>query len=357
MSSADPEPPHPGKGKTTEKSKSAKGEVHFGLTSRHSSEKLSDLTDPSSVVDLRGEIASMDAQGSSKNSAVGKSSKLAPQSPTSQRPLTPLTGPTQRRRKYTSAITPSSLSFDMDPNLMANQNSLDIWIKSAPFFAKIPTDEQIQKLFSVPKPPDHQHMKITDKWDHLLQKNVDLTRSMTSCTLEDLPNRKAFNESISEYWKKETPKFHMERSLRKNKTQLHTLLSALVKEDPIDESTIQYTPERKEMSLLPESCGVGYSSLPFEERLKIELESCGMGDIEENKNEEDEQPFLNDMSVLEMHINSMRPIVEEFHNEVNAMLPHMREMDDIRSKKMAEYQRLMLLRKKPSQGPPPQKKP
>ena len=356
MSSADPEPNQPGKGKTSDHSKSTKGEVHFGVISRQNSEKLSDLTDPSSVVDLRGEIASMDAQGSSKNSAVGKSSKLSPQSPTSQRPLTPLTGPSQRRRKYTSAITPSSLSFDMDPNMLANQNNLDIWTKSAPFFAKIPTDEQIQKILTVPEPPDRENIQTSEKWDTLLQKYVDLTRSVTSCTLEDLPNRKAFNESVSDYWKNANPSFHMERSLKKNKTQLHTLLSALVKEDPIDESTAQFTQDRKEMSLLPELCGVGYASLPFEERLRIELESCGMGDIEEENDEKEEQPFLNDMSVLETHINSMRPIVEEFHNEVNMMLPQMREMDEIRGKKMAEYHRLMLLRKKPTQSQPPPKK-
>ena len=348
MSSADPEWTER-KGKTNTPKSSKKGEVHFGFASRQNSGKFFDSPENMNVVDLREEIASMNAQTGPQNRGVNKASKL---SQFQSRPNSPFLNRPSGRRQHTSAIAPSSASIDFDTGALGNKNMLDIWAKSLPFFGKVPSDADIDQLFAVPEPPQRDSVKKTENWYQTLQKYVEITRRATSCTLEDLPNQKAKSDSTAVYWRNENPTFQVEDCIKKNKTQLHTLLSALVKEDPIPQET-KPKGKRKQRSLIPELNSGGYMSLPFEERLEIELESCGMGDIDDGENDSNDRPFVNDMNVLKTHIDSMRPVVEDFHNEIKEKLPEIRKEDEERMNMMAEYHRLMQIRKKN----PPHKKP
>lgn len=296
---------------------------------------------PVSVADIRGVIRQLDSNIRSLNSMPEMESNSG--RPT--RPTTPYTG-RPGRRSHTSKISPSGSDYDRS-NVQAS-NTLDIWIRTKPFFRNTPADEQLSNLFAVPSIPAYTNVENSQHWIEIIGKYVDETRKIgDSCKIEKIPKKIDLNQEIAVYWKGKTPTFNIEKSIKKNKTTTHCLLSSLVPEQS-NESHENQPKGRKSLTKVPVIDGAsGYASISFEDRLKCELQYIGMLDEDEEfANQDNTRPFSTDLDLLSTHINKMRPVVEEFSRNVSAILPSIRIEEDKRTRIEHEYQSLITIARK-----------
>ncbi|EAY10386.1 hypothetical protein TVAG_109700 [Trichomonas vaginalis G3] len=293
---------------------------------------------PVSVADIRGEIRQLDSNLKSSNDFDSFLEK-----PT--RPISPYTGK-PGRRIHKSQIAPSGSDFDR--GITQGGNTLDIWIKTSPFFRQLPSDEQIDKLFTVPSIPQFKRGEKSQKWEETISKYVDSTRKTGDASkVEKIPKKRDYSQEVARYWIENSASFPIDKSIKKNKTRVHCLICGLVPEE-ITENNKNSEENKIRITKVPQiEGGPGYVSLSVEERLNAELQYVGMLDDDTDiVSNDDDIPFSADLGVLSTHINKMRPIVEEFQRNVVNSLPTFRYEDEKRKKIENDYAHLISAVKK-----------
>lgn len=171
-------------------------------------------------------------------------------------------------------------TFPLIPSL--NENG--VWVKSEPFFQKLPSDDVLHKLFS----PLDQIAKLEQEEmeyrnDPKSKNNPHWSERMKRFVrnkMQPLPLPQSESESILECWNGINLPFQIESAQKQQSNPFHCLLNAFVEIGDPNISELTQS-DKKEVplitfSLLPQVESESYLALSFDQRLQLELQSLGL---------------------------------------------------------------------------------
>jgi len=231
-------------------------------------------------------------------------------------------------------------------------NPLDIWVKSSPFFAPLPTTDDINKMFSIKsdrnssEPNFELIVKGTKKhWSETMMERVKSlikdTRKFPKLLMPPGPPPSPYDRS--EFWNTNSCPFPIENAHKFNCDTIHCLLSSLVE---VDTQTRKMKTSNNEVLYLPLNVlapsieSEKYLCFPFTSRLGFELESIGL-----NKNESmintKEDAFSSDIENLRKNIEEIEPRLEELKRSILKQLMKFSEDEERRIMEQTELNDLL----------------
>lgn len=183
-------------------------------------------------------------------------------------------------------------------------NKTTVWYKSEQFFQKLPSNEELNKVFSIIDTYVENRKNASlenlsnEKVPHWSERMNQYVRSKKMSTVPPPPPDA--NE-ISDYWKKNQISFQMEDMQKRSFSVFHHLINSFVELDaPLSRVSFQNSPlsspnqtdeiatkesntcEQREpniiasFSLLPQFASDSYMALSFDQRLSLEIESLDL---------------------------------------------------------------------------------
>lgn len=213
-----------------------------------------------------------------------------------------------------------------DRSRSSSTNSNNIWIRAEPFFAKLPSNSEFEKIFlfdSIPAikeiPSDVPH------WSTKLQ-SINC-RANGKAVLP--PGPPSSSDDMAEYWIHNRPYIQVEKMQKSNSSPLHCLLNAFVDLSPHDIEEIQSKKNQQSEqkvyaplhSLLPHIDNEGYLQYDFDARLNLELESLGLNAVQGIPKKEN--PFKAEVKALIDKVENVnKPTIQRYHDDI---LPKLEE--------------------------------
>ena len=230
-------------------------------------------------------------------------------------------------------------------------NPLDIWCRSEPMFAPLPSTEDITNIFRsviesglknsrmkmIPPPPEStQHWSITlmEKMQKMAKENKRVPK------LQQPPGPPPSAYDISEYWMEHTPSFPIEPMQKQNASTLHHLLSCIVETEPLPPSNRQKDLYLPLNVLAPRYKHDKYLCLDFEQRLNLELKSVGL-DASTAKIITEKDTFSDEIAKKREEINQLIPIVQKSAKQLLEKMPALRKIENQRYEEQRAYNQLL----------------
>ena len=207
-----------------------------------------------------------------------------------------------------------------------------IWSNVDQFFGSLPSEEDIERLLTVPNydlnpPVNPEHW--SQRFIQIAQQPRE-SRKNTPLSLPPLPP--PASSDVSDYWKDTTPTFQIEDTQMLNTSTIHRLLAALVVAEPMDETNHALHEEYLKTSPLPPKQTYNqYLSFSFDERLKWELESVGLSPDGLQKNMDD-GPFDRELQDYQEKLKAIAPKLEKYKAKILAQLPRFKQNEQRRIK-------------------------
>lgn len=158
-------------------------------------------------------------------------------------------------------------------------NPLDVWVASAPIFQPLPDPDEIEDICRqidasrpVAPPPGAPHWT-----ERMAQAAAATQRDGRKGRILLPPQPPPQPHTISDYWRDRPAPFPIEGVQMRNASPIHFLLSAFVDATPQPSAAAGDDPADGVIHALPPRMEFDYLSFPFEERLRFELESAGLG--------------------------------------------------------------------------------
>lgn len=217
-------------------------------------------------------------------------------------------------------------------------NPLDIWYRSEPMFAPLPTAEEINAVFRSTIEKSLQGASLTLSrvtesqihWSQTLMEKVSrlMKDSKRNLKLQPPPGPPPSPDDISDYWVTNPPPFPIENQQKRNCSTMHYLLSSLVE----TKATKPATPRRKDQFLplnvlAPKLEFDKYLSLDFDVRLTLELKSIGL-DKNDGQSLNHKDTFTDEVAKHQAQIRELIPRVEESNHMILEKLPLFRKLED-----------------------------
>lgn len=209
-----------------------------------------------------------------------------------------------------------------------------IWSYVDQLFGQLPSNEDLERLLSVPK-YDAVDMPQQEHWSQRMIPIVQAqkeSRKNSNILMPPLPPPSS--QDVSEFWADKMPTFQMEDQQMLNTSTIHRLLSAFVATEPMPKSDAPKTQYLKSNPLPPHVSFDSYLSLPFDERLKWELESIDLSPDGIQKNM-DGGPFAQEIEEYQKSLNEIAPKLEDYKKKLFKRISEFREKE----KKRIKYNR------------------
>ena len=230
-------------------------------------------------------------------------------------------------------------------------NPLDIWCRSEPMFAPLPSTEDITAVFrsviesglknsrmkiTAPPPGSTQHWSITlmEKMQKMAKENKRVPK------LQQPPGPPPAAYDISDYWMEHTPDFPIEPMQKQNASTLHHLLSCIVETEPLPPSNRKRDLYLPLNVLAPRYKHDKYLCLDFEQRLNLELRSVGL-DASTAKIITEQDTFADEIAKKREEINQLIPIVQNSAKQLIEKLPVLRKIENERYEEQRIYNQLL----------------
>lgn len=228
----------------------------------------------------------------------------------------------------------------------ANPNS--VWTRAMQFFAPLPSDSDINVLFSrLDRLPTYDHV-IAERphWST----RFESAASRAGGRAHRPPGPQRTSSEIADIWTRTRLKFPVEHVQKMNRSVLHFLLSALVsaeRQPPLEKT--EGRPFVRRHGLLPTIKGNDYLGLGFDRRLDLELDSLDLG-----QNKADGAmvvPFQDEIDTARTLLEAkLVPRLQHAYNELRVLLPRAkaREIRRAEGERLAEISLAELQAKKKS---------
>lgn len=243
-------------------------------------------------------------------------------------------------------------------------NPLDVWVTSAALFRQLPTDEVIDEICRDPtndfntddyslnkSDQDAKNNKPERHWsehlnDIVLNSQREQKRSNSNRHLMQLPKPPPKSDDISDFWNGRTPSFPIVDIQKENRSIMHSLLSAFVEINSDDEEVIDLDNNTEEeedddslIQAVPPVPRIDYDdylSLPFEQRLEIELDYAGF------KKETPHQDnasliFAQEIEQYKKKLKNSQPEIDSFKEEIKLVLHKSRPDEERRAMEQQKF--------------------
>lgn len=292
--------------------------------------------------------------------------------------------PRYERSNLNNSHSERSVRGNQKNELQITGNPLDIWVRSAPLFQSLPTEDDIDKIctkiaidnnnsFAVDRSFRKQNQNAAQSYhwserfnEIVLASQKDSKKSNSGRQLMYLPQPPPSPSDISEYWNNRTPTFPISELQKENRSVVHCLLSAFVEADPDDPSQnndiVASNSENNSddedfndnndniLSMhapVPQIVYDEYLCLPFEERLEIELQFAGL-EKPSHSMENGSNVFTQDIEQFNKEMANLQPQIENFKNDIIQNLPSYKLDEERRISEQQTYQdRIREFKKKP----------
>ena len=270
-----------------------------------------------------------------------------------QPPFNPAPAPPPKEKIRGSERSVRSHS-DREKEQQITGNPLDIWVRSEPMFAPLPSQEDVASVFSqiIEKSIKGATMSFENPqtpiphWSETLLENMQKFTTKESKRMPKLlppPGPPPAPDDIADYWKHHTPSFPIQNMQKRNSHTIHHLLAAIVETDPSKMPQRSLTEKRKPYLpinvLAPKLEHERYLCLDFDERLNLELKSVGL-DLSQSVKMNDDDTFAEEIAKYKQQLLQLIPEVQKSSKMLIDKIPTFRKIEDQHFIEQAMYQEL-----------------